>query len=158
MNISFFKGASMGLKEQILNDIKEAMKNKEADRLSAIRMLQAAIKNKEIELRPNAINDQDILGVIKKAAKQRREAIEQYRGAGRDDLADKEAFELQVLETYLPAQLDQAQVEKIVTEVIAQLGASTIKDMGGVMKEVQARTQGQADGKMISEIVKSKLQ
>jgi uncharacterized protein YqeY len=148
----------MGLKEQILADIKEAMKNKEADRLSAIRMLQAAVKNKEIELRPNAITDQDVMAVIKKATKQRKEAIEQYANAGRQDLADKEQFELSVLETYLPAQLDQAQVEKIVADVIAQLGAKSMKDMGGVMKEVQARTQGQADGKMVSEIVKSKLQ
>ncbi len=148
----------MGLKEQILNDIKEAMKSKEADRLSAIRMLQAAVKNREIELRPATITDQDILAVVKKAAKQRKEAIEQYTAANRQDLADKEQFELSVLETYLPTQLTQEQVEKIVTEVVAQMGAKTIKDMGGVMKEVQARTLGQADGKMVSEIVKSKLQ
>ena len=148
----------MGLKEQILNDIKEAMKSKEADRLSAIRMLQAAVKNREIELRPATITDTDILAVVKKAAKQRKEAIEQYTAANRQDLADKEQFELSVLEAYLPTQLTQAQVEKIVSEVVAQMGAKTIKDMGGVMKEVQARTLGQADGKMVSEIVKSKLQ
>lgn len=97
----------MSLKEQILADIKEAMKNKEADRLSAIRFLQSAVKNKEIELRPKTIEDQDILGVIKKLAKQRKESIEQYENAGRTDLADKEKFELSVLETYLPEQLSR---------------------------------------------------
>lgn len=148
----------MSLKEQILADLKEAMKNKEADRLSTIRFLQSAIKNKEIELRPNAITEQDILAVIKKSVKQRKESIEQYESAGRNDLADKEKFELTVLEAYMPAQMTQAQVEKIVAEVIAEQGASSMKDMGGVMKEVQARTAGQADGKMVSEVVKSKLQ
>lgn len=148
----------MSLKEQILADIKEAMKNKEADRLSAIRFLQSAVKNKEIELRPKTIEDQDILGVIKKLAKQRKESIEQYENAGRTDLADKEKFELSVLETYLPEQLSREQVEKVVDEVIQKLGASSMKDMGAVMKEVQARTAGQADGKMLSEVVKSKLQ
>lgn len=148
----------MSLKEQILADLKEAMKNKEADRLSTIRFLQSAIKNKEIELRPNAITEDDILGVIKKSVKQRKESIEQYENADRKDLADKERYELTVLETYLPAQLSREQVEKVVADVIAALGATSMKDMGGVMKEVQAKTSGQADGKMISEIVKSKLQ
>lgn len=147
----------MSLKEQILSDLKEAMKNKEADRLSAIRFLQAAIKNKEIDLRPNLISDDDILNVVKKAVKQRKESIEQFTAAARQDLADKEAFELQVIEKYLPEQLDTQAVEAHVVKVIAALGATSIKEMGAVMKQVQADLSGRADGKMISEIVKSKL-
>lgn len=147
----------MDLKNKILDDIKTAMKAKEAERLSAVRFLQAAVKNREIELRPNAITDQDILGVIKKLAKQRKDSITEYEKAGRADLVDKEKFELSVLEEYLPEQLSAEAVATLVEKVIADLGAKTMKDMGGVIKEVMVRSQGQADGKMISEMVKSKL-
>lgn len=147
----------MNLKERILDDIKECMKSKEADRLSAVRMLQAAVKNREIELRPNAINDQEIIGVIKKIIKQRQDAIEQFTQAGRNDLADKEKFELQVMQKYLPPQLDKAQIESIVAEVIAVIGAKTMKDMGSVMRAVQEKTAGNADNKLVSEVIKSKL-
>lgn len=148
----------MSLREQVLADMKEAMKNKQADRLSAIRMLQAAIKNKEIEVRPNEMTEQDTLSVVKKLTKQRKDAIEEYTKAGRQDLADKEQYELTVLEAYLPAQLNKEQIEKVVSEVIESLGAKDIKQMGAVIKEVQSRTAGAADGKTISEIVKSRLQ
>jgi len=148
----------MGLREKVLEDIKHAMKNKEADRLSAIRFLQAAIKNKEIELRPNAIAEDDVIGVIKKLAKQRRDSIVEFEKAGRNDLVDKEKFELGVLENYLPAQMSPDQVAKIVDEVIKAQGATSMKQMGGVIKEVMAKTAGQADGKVISDLVKSKLQ
>lgn len=148
----------MGLREQILEDIKTHMKSKDAERLSAVRMLQAAIKNKEIELRPNTITEPDVIGVIKKLAKQRKDAIEEYQKANRHDLADKEKFELTVLETYLPAQMSQEQVAKIVDEAIKSTGATSAKQMGAVIKEVMAKTAGNADGKMISELVKSKLQ
>ena len=147
----------MGLREQILDDIKNAMKNKEADKLSAIRMLQSAIKYREIELRPNAITDQDILGVVKKLTKQRKDSIEEFTKAGRNDLVDKEKFELNVLEAYMPAQMGADQVAALVEAVIKEQGATTMKQMGGVVKEVMARANGQADGKMISDLVKSKL-
>lgn len=148
----------MNLKDKILEDIKSAMKSKEADRLSAIRFLQSAVKNREIELRPNAITEQDILGVVKKLVKQRKDSIAEFEKAGRMDLVNKEKFELSVLEGYMPAQMTEAQVTQIVTDVIAALGASSAKQMGAVIKEVMARTGGQADGKMISDLVKSKLQ
>lgn len=147
----------MSLKEKILEDIKTAMKAKEADRLSAIRFLQAAVKNREIELRPNAINDQEILGVIKKMAKQRKDSIAEYEKAGRTELADKEKFELKIMEEYLPAQMSAEQVAGIVDEVLKATGATTQKQMGAVIKEVMAKTAGQADGKMISDLVRSKL-
>lgn len=148
----------MSLKEKILEDMKNAMKNKEADRLSAIRFLQAAVKNKEIEVRPNAITEADVLSVIKKSAKQRKDSIAEYEKAGRQDLADKEKFELSILEEYLPRQMSPEEITKVVDEVIAALGAKDIKAMGSVIKEVQARTAGAADGRAISEIVKNKLQ
>lgn len=148
----------MSLKEKILEDMKNAMKNKEADRLSAIRFLQAAVKNKEIEVRPNAITEADVLSVIKKSAKQRKDSITEYEKAGRQDLADKEKFELSILEEYLPRQMSPEEITKVVIDVIAALGAKDIKAMGSVIKEVQARTAGAADGRAISEIVKSKLQ
>jgi hypothetical protein len=147
----------VSLKEKILEDIKNAMKAKEADRLSAIRFLQAAVKNKEIELRPHAITDPDILSVIKKMAKQRQDSISEFEKAGRTDLVDKEKFELTVLQEYLPKQLSADEVKKIVSDVIQSLGAKDIKQMGAVIKEVQARTAGAADGKTISELVKSQL-
>lgn len=147
----------MSLKEKILEDMKNAMKNKEADRLSAVRFLQAAVKNKEIELRPHAISDTDILAVIKKMAKQRKDSIMEFEKANRTDLVDKEKFELTVLEEYLPKQMSAEEVAKVVSEVIQSLGAKDMKQMGAVIKEVQARTSGAADGKMISDLVKSKL-
>ncbi len=148
----------MGMKEQILDDLKVAMKNKEAEKLSTIRMLQSAIKNREIELRPNEINDQEIMGVIRKLAKQRKDSISEFEKAQRQDLADKEKAELKILEAYLPAQMSADQITKIIEEVIKAQGATTQKQMGPVVKEVMNRANGQADGKMISDLVRSKLQ
>ena len=148
----------MSLREKVLEDIKEAMKTKQAERLSAIRMLQAAIKNREIELRPNPINEQEVQGVVRKLAKQRIDSIAEFEKAGRQDLADKEKFELGVLEAYLPAQMSAEQVAKLVDEVIQATGANSIKQMGAVVKEVMAKAGGMADGKTISDLVKSKLQ
>ncbi len=147
----------MSLKEKILEDIKTAMKNKEVDRLSAVRFLQSAVKNKEIELRPHAISDQDILSVIKKMAKQRKDSISEFEKANRNDLVEKEKYELTVLEAYLPKQMSADEIAKVVDEVAAALGAKDMKQMGAVIKEVQARTGGTADGKTISELVKKKL-
>jgi uncharacterized protein len=147
----------MEIREQLMADVKEAMKSKDQLKLNTLRFLQAAVKNREIELRPNAITSDEVMGVIKKLVKQRKESIEQYQNGGRQDLADQEAAELKVLEGYLPAQMGRDQVEKVVTEVIAALGAKTVKDMGPVMKEVIARTAGTADNKTVSEVIKSKL-
>ncbi len=148
----------MGLKEKILEDIKTAMKDKNADRLSAIRMLQAAVKNREIEVRPNAITEQDIIAVVKKAAKQRKDSISEFEKAGRQDLVDKEKAELKVLEEYMPAQMSDDAVKTIVADVIKSTGATGLKQMGAVIKEVMSKTGGQADGKLISDLVKASLQ
>lgn len=148
----------MTLKEKILDDTKTAMKAKEADKVSTLRFLQAAIKNKEIEVRPNELTDDDVLSVLRKSVKQRQDSIEQYRAANRADLADKEQAELAIIESYLPQQLSAEVIEKFVKEAIAETGAKSMKDMGGVMKVVMAKTQGAADNKVVSEIVKKTLQ
>lgn len=146
------------LREQITNDIKTAMKAKEMDKLNALRMIQSAFKNREIELRPNPMPEDECIAVLKKLAKQRKESIEQFGAAGRQDLVDNETKELKILEGYLPAQMSREQIEAMVTEVIAAVGAKTVKEMGAVMKEMQVRTKGTADNKIVSEVIKSKLQ
>jgi len=147
----------MDIREKLMADVKEAMKSKETLKLNALRFLQAAIKNREIELRPNPMTSEEVMGVLRRSVKQRKESIEQYKAAGRQDLVDQEAAELKILETYMPQQMGKDQLEKIVIEVIAALGAKTPKEMGAVMKEVIVRTAGSADNKMISETVKAKL-
>lgn len=147
----------MEIREKIMADMKSAMRDKDQVKLDAIRFLQAAIKNREIEVRPAAITSDDILAVLKKLVKQRKESIEQYQAASRQDLVDKELSELKVIEAYLPAQMSKDQVEAVVVQVIAETKASSIKDMGTVMKAVMAKTAGSADNKLVSEIIKSKL-
>lgn len=147
----------MEILPKIMNDIKEAMRSKDSVKLNTLRFLQSAIKNREIELRPNPLNDEESMSVIKKLVKQRKESIEQYKAGNRQDLVDQEAAELKILETYLPAQMSKEQVEKLVADVIASTGAKTIKEMGPVMKEVLAKSGGTADNKLVSELVRAKL-
>lgn len=147
----------MSLKDKILSDIKDAMKNKDAVVLSTLRFLNAAIKNREIEVRPNAITDEDVVNVIKKSVKQRQDSIEQYENAGRPELAENEKAELKILEAYLPEQLSEDQIAVIVREAITATGASTMKDMGGVMSYVREKTGGNADNRIVSQIVKNAL-
>lgn len=147
----------MEIRDKISADVKAAMIAKESAKLGALRMLQAAIKNREIDMRPDPITADEVMNVIKKLVKQRKESIEQFQTAGRTDLVDQETAELKVLEVYLPAQMGREQIEALVTEVIAALGAKTVKDMGPVMKEVIAKSGGAADNKVVSEVIKSKL-
>jgi uncharacterized protein YqeY len=148
----------MDIRAKLLEDVKSAMKERAQVRLDALRFVQSAIKNREIELRPNPISDDEILGVLRKLVKQRKESIEQYKQGGRQDLVDKELSELKVIEAYLPQAMDRGELEKIVKDVITTLNAKSPKEMGAVMKEVQAKTAGRADNKMVSEIVKGLLQ
>lgn len=151
-------GDFMTIREQVLDGIKAAMKNKEQVKLDTLRFLQSAIKNREIELRPNPISDEDILNVVKKLAKQRKESIEQYINGGRVDLADKEQAELIILEQFLPKALSDEETQNLVQQVIQELGAKTPKDMGLVIKTVIARSGGSADNKKVSELAKAQLQ
>lgn len=147
----------MEIRDKIAADVKAAMIAKESLKLTALRGLQAAIKNREIDMRPDPITADEVMNVVKKLVKQRKESIEQFQQAGRQDLVDQESAELKVLEVYLPTQMSREQIEALVTEVIAALGAKTVKDMGPVMKEVIAKTGGAADNKVVSEVIKAKL-
>lgn len=147
----------MALRERLLEDIKTAMKNKQAERLEVLRFLNAAIKNREIEMRPNPVGDSEVMGVIQKLTKQRTDSIEQYRAANREDLAAKEESELTILKEYLPKQLSEAEVKQLVQDAIAAVGATSIKDMGKVMKDAAERAQGRADNKLLSQYIKEKL-
>jgi uncharacterized protein YqeY len=147
----------MEIREKLTADVKAAMIAKDSVKLGALRMLQSAIKNREIEVRPEAISTDDVMSVIKKLVKQRKESIDQFSTAGRQDLVDQETAELKILEVYLPAAMGREQTEALVVEVIAALGAKTVKDMGPVMKEVVARSGGTADNKIVSELIKAKL-
>lgn len=147
----------MEIRDKITADVKSAMIAKDSVKLGALRMLQAAIKNREIDMRPDPITPEEVMNVVKKLAKQRKESIDQFSQAGRQDLVDQETAELKILEVYLPAQMGREQIEALVTEVIAALGAKTVKDMGPVMKEVIAKSGGAADNKVVSEVIKAKL-
>ena len=140
------------LTEQIRNDMTAAMKAQEKERLSVIRMLQTAIKNEQINV-GHELSDEEAMTVIRKAVKQRQDSIEQYANAGRTELADKERSEMELLKTYLPPELSEAELESGLREIIASTGATSKKDLGKVMKEATARFKGRADGKKIQEIV-----
>ena len=150
----------MGLKEQIGEDIKTAMKAKDKVRLQTVRGIKKAILEKEVELRPkgqDSLTPEQEIELLSQQAKQRRDSIEQFTNAGRDDLADKEKQELAIIETYLPEQVSDAEIESIVDRLIADSGASTMKDLGKVMGPAMKELKGKADGKKIQELVKSKL-
>jgi uncharacterized protein YqeY len=146
----------MSLQQRISEELKQAMLAKDAEKLSTLRLLKSAIGYAQIEKKTDELSDPDIIAVIQKEAKKRRDSIEQYRTAGRTDLADKEASELVVLETFLPKPLSAEELETLIRTTIQELGASTRKDMGPVVKAVQAKAAGRADGKAISSVV-SKL-
>lgn len=147
----------MALRERLLEDIKTAMKNKQAERLEVLRFLNAAIKNREIEMRPNPVTDSEVMVVLQKLTKQRVDSIEQFRAANREDLASKEESELGILKEYLPKQLSDAEVKDLVQQAITEVGASSIKDMGKVMKLASEKAQGRADNKLLSQYIKEKL-
>jgi uncharacterized protein len=146
----------MGLREQIDSDIKDAMKAGAKDKVSALRMLSAALKNKQIEKRA-PLTDSEVADSVRSLIKQRKDSIEQFGKGGRQDLVDKEAAEVTFLEVYLPQQMAREEIEKIVREVIGQTGAQGVKDMGKVMKALVPVLAGRADNKLVSELVKSSL-
>jgi len=146
----------MNLKERIQEDMKAAMRAKDAARLSAVRLLLAALKQKEVDERKD-LAEADIHGVIEKMVKQRRESIAQYEKAAREDLAARERFEIGVLQGYLPQQMGAAELEQAVAAAIAESGASGVKDMGKVMALLRPRLAGKADMAKVSALVKAKL-
>jgi len=147
----------MQLRDKVNTDIATAMKAREATRLSALRMLKAAIMNKGIE-KGHDLDDAEVLQVVGTLVKQRRDSIEQFSSAGRTDLVDKETAEIVVLETYLPPAASAAEIDAAVAEAIAETGATSVKEMGKVMKAVMPRLAGKnADGRAVNEAVRRKL-
>ena len=147
----------MAIPEQVQKDMVQAMKAKEELRLSTLRMVKAALKNKEIDKRA-ALTDQEAMGVLSTLIKQRRDSIEQFTKGGRQALADKEAAEIKIIEAYLPKSVGEEDIVTTVRAVIAEMGSPTIKDMGAVMRNVMAKFAGaRVDGKMVSDAVKKEL-
>jgi uncharacterized protein YqeY len=146
----------MPLKEQITEDMKTAMKSGEKDRLGVIRLILAGIKQREVDERI-MLDDAQVLSVIEKMIKQRRDSIAQFRAAAREDLATKEEFEVGVIQGYMPAQLDDAAIDAIIATAIADSGATSAKDMGKVIGLVRPQVAGRADMSKISQAVKDKL-
>jgi uncharacterized protein YqeY len=147
----------MSLSEQIIADLTASMKAQDAQRTSTLRMVKAAMMNRKIE-KGSELDDDEMQKLLRSLVKQRRDSIEQYEKAGRQELVDKEQAEISVIETYLPQAASVAEIEAAVTAAIAETGASSIKDMGKVMKATQAALAGKnADGKLVADTVKAKL-
>ena len=147
----------MGLKERLINDMKEAMKSKDRVKLSTIRMINSLIKNAEIEKR-GELSDEEIVSLLMKYAKQRRESIEMYEKGGRRNLVEKEKQELSIVESYLPEQMGEDEVREIVREAVEKTGARSVKDIGSVMKYVMPKVKGRVDGSTVNRIAKEMLE
>lgn len=146
----------MHLSERLSEDLKKTLKAGEKDALSVIRMIKAAIKNKEIE-KGTPLGDEEINGVLLSLARQRKESIEQFSKANRQDLVEKETRELSIIKSYMPRQLTEEELKVIIEDAIKEIGAGSQKDTGKVMKFVMAKVKGQVDGKLVSELVKNLL-
>jgi uncharacterized protein len=147
----------MTLTKQIVADLTTAMKAQDAGRTSTLRMVKAAMMNRQIE-KGSELDDDEMQKLLRSLVKQRRDSIEQYEKAGRQELVDKEQAEIDVIETYLPQAVSREEIEQVVAAAIAETGATSMKDMGKVMKSAQAALAGKnADGKLVSEVVKAKL-
>ena len=147
----------MSLKERIVSDMTAAMKAKDADRLSTLRMVKASVMNREIE-KGGALSDEELIKALQSLVKQRRDSVEQYEKAGREELAAKERAEIEVIEGYLPQAATREEIEQAVSAAIAETNATSMREMGAVMKATQAHLAGRnADGRTVSEIVKAKL-
>ena len=147
----------MALKQQIISDLTASMKAQDAPRTSTLRMVKAAVMNREIE-KGGELDDDEMMKLLRSLVKQRHDSVEQYEKGGRQELADKEKAEIAIIDTYLPQAASRDEVEAAVSAAISETGASSIKEMGKVMKAAQAALAGKnADGRMVSEIVKARL-
>ncbi|MGB9629377.1 MAG: GatB/YqeY domain-containing protein [Thermodesulfobacteriota bacterium] len=146
----------MGLEERLLEEMKEAMKSNDKSRLSTIRMLRSAIKNREIEQR-GKLDEEGIYKVIQAMVRKGEESIEQFKAGGRMDLVEKERREIEILNSFLPQPMSQEEILAIIDQVIAETQATSLKDMGKVMKSVMPKLGGRADGKVVNQLVKERL-
>ncbi|MDD5291753.1 MAG: GatB/YqeY domain-containing protein [Candidatus Omnitrophica bacterium] len=145
------------LEDKIFEDFKDAMKKKDALRVSTLSFLRSQLKNVAIDKKKDKLEDSDVITVIKKQIKQRLDSIDNFKAGNRLDLADKEQGELNILKAYLPEELSKEELEKIINEAISSVSAAGMKDMGKVMKEVSSKTAGRADNKLVSDLVRAKL-
>lgn len=146
----------MSLQDRLMAEMQDAMRAGDSVRRDTLRLLRAAIHNREIELQRDA-TDEDILEVISRQVKQRNESIEMFRQGGRQDLVDAEEAQKAILEEYLPKQLSQAEIEQVVQEIVSELGATDMRQMGAVMREAMSRLKGQADGRLVNQVVREIL-
>ncbi len=146
----------MGLEERLIEEMKQAMKSNDKLRLSAIRMIRSALKNKEIELRKK-LEDEEAAKVIQAMVRKSEESVEQFQAGGRMDLVDKEKKEIEIMKSFLPQPLSQEEILKIIDQSIQETQASSMKDIGKVMKLVMPKIGGKADGKLINQLVKERL-
>ena len=146
----------MGLEERLVEEMKQAMKSNDKLKLSTIRMIRSALKNKEIDLRKK-LEDEDIVKVIQTMMRRGEESVEQFETGGRMDLVEKEKSEIEIMKSFLPQPLSQEEVLKIIDQSIQETQASSLKDMGKVMKSVMPKIGGKADGKLINQLVKNRL-
>ncbi len=147
----------MSIKEQLTADMKEAMKAHDKDRLAVIRLARGAVRQAEIDGGHTELDDEGVIGVLSKEVKMRRDSLEEFQKGGREDLVAKTQAEIDVLMHYLPAQLSEDEVKKLVADAVAQTGAQTQKDMGKVMGLLMPKVKGRADGKMVNTLVRSML-
>jgi uncharacterized protein len=146
----------MGLEERLVEEMKQAMKSSDKLRLSTIRMIRTSVKNKEIEVRKK-LEDEEILRVIQGMLRKGEESVEQFRAGGRMDLVEKETQEMEILKSFLPPSLGREEILKVIDETIQENQASSLKDLGKVMKLVMSKLAGKADGKLINQLVKERL-
>lgn len=148
--------APSALKAHLINEMKATMKSGDKSRLGVIRLIQAALKQKEVDERVE-LSDADVLAILDKMAKQRRESIEQYKAAGRSDLEEQESYELGIIQSFLPAPLSDAEIDTLIAQAIAASGASSVRDMGAVMNILRPQMQGRADMAAVSARIKTAL-
>ncbi|MFA4854688.1 MAG: GatB/YqeY domain-containing protein [Candidatus Omnitrophota bacterium] len=145
------------LEEKILNDYKDAMKARDSLKSSVLSFLRADMINQATAKKKNKLDDAEVVMVIKKQIKQRQDSIEQFTKGGRIEMADKEKKEWEILKAYLPPELSESQIKSLIEEAIAATGSNSMKDMGRLMKELAVKIAGQADGKLVSELVRQRL-
>jgi len=148
--------AERSLKERLSDEMKVAMKSGDKSRLAVIRLIQSALKQKEVDERV-VLTDADVLAILDKMAKQRRESIEQFKAAGRDDLEQQESFELGVIQSYLPEPLSDAEIDALIAQAVQSTGASSVREMGAVMAQLRPLLQGRADMSLVSARIKTAL-
>ncbi len=147
----------MGLKDQIPEDLKNALRNKNTLELSVLRMLQSALKNREIDNKKETLSDEDVIGVVGAEIKKRRDAVKEFEKVNRADAADQEKAEIDILMKYMPQQMNEDEIRAVVTSAIEETNAESMKDIGNVMKVLMPRVKGKADGSVVNKIVREML-